>query len=76
MTIHTRKQLAEAVNLAYDEYWYAIQALGQRFGITPPSPRLVGDDPRSAGQAKVLWATFQQEQHDANDEFFESQGVG
>ena len=29
MTIRTRKQLADAVNLAYDEYWYAIQALDQ-----------------------------------------------
>ena len=44
----TREELAEKVNLAYDEYFNAIQKLGTDAGIDPPSPRRVQDDPRTA----------------------------
>ena len=65
----TRKELAEQVNLAYDEYFDAIEKLGTDAGIMPPSPRLVQDDPRTAEQAKALWAHFNHEQDCLNDEY-------
>ena len=46
----TRQELAEQVNLAYDDYFNAIQELGTANDIVPPSPRLVQDDPRTADQ--------------------------
>ena len=54
----TRQELAEQVNLAYDQYFDAIQKLGTDAGIMPPSPRLVQDDPRTSEQAKELWTEF------------------
>ena len=65
----TRQELAEQVNLAYDEYFDAIQELGTEAGIMPPSPRLVGDDPRTSERAKELWADFQAEQTRINQEY-------
>ena len=64
----TRQELAEKVNLAYDQYFDAIQELGTAAGIMPPSPRLVGEDPRTSKRAKELWAEFQVEQTDINQE--------
>ena len=65
----TRKELAEKVNLAYDQYFDAIQELGTDAGIMPPSPRLVSTDPRTSKRAKELWAEFQVEQTDINQEY-------
>ena len=65
----TRQELAEKVNLAYDQYFDAIQELGTAAGIMPPSPRLVGNDPRTAKKAKELWAAFQVAQTDINQEY-------
>ena len=42
--------------------------------ITPPSPRLVGDDPRTADAAKALWATFNEAEDAANAEYFKAHG--
>ena len=64
-----RQELVEKVNLAYDQYFDGIQKLGTDAGIMPPSPRLVGDDPRTSAQAKKLWADFNAEQDRLNDEF-------
>ena len=59
----TRQELAEKVNLAYDEYFDAIQELGTDAGIVPPSPRLVQDDPRTAERAdRNCGAEFEAEQ--------------
>ena len=65
----TRKELAEQVNLAYDQYFDAIQQLGTEAGIEPPSPRLVGQNPRTMKQAIALWAVFQAKQDRLNDEY-------
>ena len=47
----TRKELAEQVNLAYDQYFDAIQELGTAAGIMPPSPRLVEANPEGRRSA-------------------------
>ena len=65
----TRKELAEKVNLAYDEYFNGITQLGTDAGIMPPSPRLVQNNPDTADRAKELWAAFNAEQDRLNDEF-------
>ena len=65
----TRKELAEQVNLAYDRYFDAIRKLGTDAGISPPSGRMVQDDPRTAERAKALWADFQAEQTRLNQEY-------
>ena len=64
-----RQELAEQVNLAYDDYFNAIQELGTEAGIMPPSPRLVQDDPRTSARALELWADFQAEQDRINQEY-------
>ena len=65
----TREELAEQVNLAYDDYYDAIHVLGTNAGITPPSPRLVQDDPRTETRAKELWTEFEAEQTRINQEY-------
>ena len=65
----TRKELAEQVNLAYDQYFNSITELGNANKIVPPSSRLVGDDPRTAKEAASLWSDFQAEQSRLNNEY-------
>ena len=65
----TRQELVEQVNLAYDDYFDAIQELGTANGIVPPSPRLVGEDPRTELRAKELWTEFEAEQTRINQEY-------
>ena len=66
----TRAEVKLQVDAAYDTYLDAITALGESFGISPPSPRLVQDDSRTHAAAARLYATFSAEQDRINAEYF------
>ena len=68
--METKSELKLKISAAYDAYLDAIEALGHQFGISPPSPRQVQDDPRTHAAAAKLWATLQHEQDDLNAEYF------
>ena len=72
--MHHYKSWTEQVNLAYDQYFDAIQrARSTEAGIVPPSPRLVGQNPRTMKHCHgALWAVFQAKQDRLNDEFSDS----
>ena len=47
MTITNRRELADAVNEAYDAYLDKVDALAEEYKIVPGSPRQVQDDPKT-----------------------------
>ena len=56
--METKDELKLKITAAYDSYLDAIEALGNEYGIVPPSPRQVQDDPRTHAAAAKLWAAF------------------
>ena len=80
-TITNRRELANAVNEAYDMYLDTLDDLAEEYKIVPGSPRQVTqDDPRTHLYAEVRGRTFGRkpavvefntEQGRLNDEFSE-----
>ena len=68
--METKDELKLKITAAYDSYLDAIEALGNEYGIQPPSPRQVQDDPRTHADAANLWAAFNTEQDRLNAEYF------
>ena len=60
----------EQADAAYDVYLDGIDDLAGQFGISPPSPRLVQDDPRTHAAAAQLFATFRAEKDRIDAEYF------
>ena len=69
MTITNRRELADAVNAAYDSYLDMLDALAKQYDIIPGSPRQVQDDLRTHAQAERAEREFNTEQSRLNDEF-------
>ena len=65
-TLADAKQQADA---AYDVYLDGIDDLAGQFGISPPSPRLVQDDPGPMRPAAQLFATFRAEKDRIDAEY-------
>ena len=71
MPITNRRELANAVNEAYDMYLDTLDDLAEEYKIVPGSPRQVQDDPRTHAEAERASAEFNTEQSRLNDEFSE-----
>ena len=69
MMISNRRELADAVNAAYDAYLDKLDVLAVQYDIVPGSPRQVQDDSRTHAQAERASAEFDTEQSRLNDIF-------
>ena len=69
MMISNRRELANAVNEAYDAYLDKIDALAEEFNIEPGSPRQVQDDSRTHAEAERAEKEFNTDQNRLNDQF-------